>query len=83
MAYKYVLINLATTHARQIFESNVPIGATPEYLAGHYMIQSASSWTPVIALDPQPGERVLDMAAAPGGKTSHIGLFTTFSLLTV
>uniref|UniRef100_A0A6B2L1W4 SAM-dependent MTase RsmB/NOP-type domain-containing protein n=1 Tax=Arcella intermedia TaxID=1963864 RepID=A0A6B2L1W4_9EUKA len=56
----------------QVFESPIPIGATPEYLAGHYMIQSASSWTPVLSLDPQPGERVLDMAAAPGGKTTHI-----------
>jgi len=57
----------------QIFDATVPIGATPEYLAGHYMIQTASSWTPVIALDPQPHERILDMAAAPGGKTTHIG----------
>ncbi len=36
------------------------------------MIQSASSFLPVMALAPQPGERVLDMASAPGGKTSHI-----------
>jgi len=36
------------------------------------MIQSASSWTAVMALDPQPNERILDMAAAPGGKTTHI-----------
>jgi len=56
----------------QVFDSNVPIGATPEYLAGHYMIQSASSWLPVMALDPQPYELVLDMSAAPGGKTTHI-----------
>ncbi|TFK42680.1 NOL1/NOP2/sun family-domain-containing protein [Crucibulum laeve] len=56
----------------QVFESNVPIGATPEYLAGHYMLQAASSFLPVIALSPQPGERVLDMASAPGGKTTHI-----------
>jgi len=55
-----------------VFESPIPLGATPEYLAGHYMIQSASSWTPVLALDPQPNERILDMAAAPGGKTTHI-----------
>ncbi|KAF9069909.1 NOL1/NOP2/sun family-domain-containing protein [Rhodocollybia butyracea] len=56
----------------QVFESNVPIGATPEYLAGHYMLQAASSFLPVIALSPQPNERVLDMASAPGGKTTHI-----------
>ncbi|KAJ6455678.1 NOL1/NOP2/sun family RNA met [Mycena sanguinolenta] len=56
----------------QVFESSVPIGATPEYLAGHYMLQAASSFLPVIALAPQPNERVLDMASAPGGKSTHI-----------
>ena len=56
----------------QISESPVPIGATPEYLAGHYIIQSASSLIPVLALCPQPEERILDMAAAPGGKATHI-----------
>ncbi|PVG02788.1 NOL1/NOP2/sun family putative RNA met [Serendipita vermifera] len=56
----------------QVFESPVPIGATPEYLAGHYMLQSASSFLPVLALDPKPDERVLDMASAPGGKTTYI-----------
>ena len=56
----------------KIYNSKVPIGATPEYLAGHYMLQSASSFCPVIALSPQPKERVMDMCAAPGGKTTHI-----------
>lgn len=56
----------------QIFDSQVPIGATPEYLAGHYILQAASSFLPVMALDPQENERVLDMAAAPGGKTTYI-----------
>ncbi|KAJ1679867.1 rRNA (cytosine-C5-)-methyltransferase nop2 [Spiromyces aspiralis] len=54
-----------------VYDSSVPVGATPEYMAGHYMIQAASSFLPVIALDPQPYERVLDMSAAPGGKTTH------------
>ncbi|KAF8503508.1 NOL1/NOP2/sun family RNA met [Russula emetica] len=56
----------------QVFESSIPIGATPEYLSGHYMLQAASSFLPVIALSPQPHERVLDMASAPGGKTTHM-----------
>lgn len=56
-----------------VYDSQVPVGATPEYLAGHYMIQSASSFLPVVALAPQQDERVLDMAAAPGGKTTYIG----------
>jgi ribosomal RNA methyltransferase Nop2 len=37
------------------------------------MIQSASSFIPVMALAPQENEIVLDMAAAPGGKTTYIG----------
>jgi len=56
----------------KIYESQVPIGATPEYLAGHYILQSPSSFLPVMTLAPQPNERVLDMSAAPGGKTSYI-----------
>lgn len=56
----------------QIFDSPVPVGATPEYLAGHYMLQSASSFLPVIALGAAEGERILDMAAAPGGKSTYI-----------
>lgn len=39
---------------------------------GKVYIQNPSSWLPVVALDPQPGERVLDVCAAPGGKSSHI-----------
>jgi len=56
-----------------VYSSSVPLGATPEYLGGHYILQGASSLIPVMALAPQEGERILDMAAAPGGKTSHIG----------
>ncbi|KAM4580406.1 28S rRNA (cytosine(4447)-C(5))-methyltransferase [Odontesthes bonariensis] len=55
-----------------IFDSSVPVGATPEYLAGHYMLQGASSFLPVMALSPQEGELVLDMSSAPGGKTTYL-----------
>ncbi|MFH1404230.1 MAG: RsmB/NOP family class I SAM-dependent RNA methyltransferase [Candidatus Altiarchaeota archaeon] len=43
-----------------------------EHQLGFFYIQSADSMIPVLALDPQPGERVLDMCAAPGGKSTHI-----------
>uniref|UniRef100_A0A9J8APJ2 NOP2 nucleolar protein homolog (yeast) n=2 Tax=Cyprinus carpio TaxID=7962 RepID=A0A9J8APJ2_CYPCA len=55
-----------------IYDSSVPIGATPEYLSGQYMLQGASSFLPVMALSPQEGESVLDMSAAPGGKTTYM-----------
>uniref|UniRef100_A0A915MSG9 SAM-dependent MTase RsmB/NOP-type domain-containing protein n=2 Tax=Meloidogyne TaxID=189290 RepID=A0A915MSG9_MELJA len=55
-----------------VYDSQVPVGATPEYLAGHYILQGLSSFLPVMALAPQPNERILDMCAAPGGKTTHI-----------
>ncbi|KAI4306240.1 hypothetical protein L6164_029532 [Bauhinia variegata] len=55
-----------------VYDSQVPIGATPEYMAGFYMLQSASSFLPVMALAPQEKERIVDMAAAPGGKTTYI-----------
>ena len=55
-----------------VYESSVPIGATPEYLAGHYILQGASSMLPVMSLAPQENERVLDVCAAPGGKSTYI-----------
>jgi NOL1/NOP2/sun family putative RNA methylase len=48
------------------------VGATSEYMLGHYYIQDLSSCMAVDALDVQEGQSVLDMAAAPGGKTTFI-----------
>ncbi len=50
----------------------LPTGATTEYLLGHYYIQDISSCMAVDALDITPGQIVLDVAAAPGGKTTYM-----------
>ncbi len=42
------------------------------YAAGQVYLQNLSSMVPPLALDPQPGERVLDLTAAPGSKTLQI-----------
>ena len=44
----------------------------PLYAAGAYTAQSRGSMLVARALDPQPGERVLELCAAPGGKTTHL-----------
>jgi 16S rRNA (cytosine967-C5)-methyltransferase len=43
------------------------------FRTGHFSVQDESAALPCILLAPQPGERVIDMCAAPGGKTAHIG----------
>ena len=48
------------------------LGSTHEYLMGHYYIQDLASMYPVFYLNPQESDFVLDMTAAPGGKTTHL-----------
>lgn len=42
------------------------------YLDGYYTVQDRAAMAAAIALDPKEGETVIDMCAAPGGKTTHI-----------
>jgi len=48
------------------------VSKTIEHWLGMFYIQEAVQTLPVCVLDPQPGETILDMAAAPGGKCTHI-----------
>ncbi|WP_041084884.1 16S rRNA (cytosine(967)-C(5))-methyltransferase RsmB [Bacillus safensis] len=48
------------------------IVSTPSFQEGYVTIQDESSMLVARALDPQPGETVLDACAAPGGKSTHI-----------
>ena len=59
-------------YAFHVLESPIPVGATTEYLLGYYMLQSPASMWATEGLNPQPGQRVIDMCAAPGGKTTLI-----------
>jgi NOL1/NOP2/sun family putative RNA methylase len=47
-------------------------GALLEHMLGYYYVQGVPSMTAVAVLNPQPGENVADLAAAPGGKTTHL-----------
>lgn len=48
------------------------IGNLVEHLLGYFYVQEAASMIPPLALNPEPGEVVLDMCAAPGSKTTQI-----------
>ncbi|KAI4838417.1 rRNA (cytosine-C(5))-methyltransferase [Plasmodium brasilianum] len=51
---------------------NSNVGSCNEYLYGYYMIQSSSSFIPVLELNAQENDIILDMCAAPGGKCTYL-----------
>ncbi len=48
------------------------VSALPGYAAGDWWVQDAAAALPARVLAPRPGERVLDLCAAPGGKTLQL-----------
>ncbi len=54
------------------YDADFSLASTPEYLQGYFYIQDAASQASTEALNPKPNETILDMAASPGGKCSHI-----------
>ncbi len=52
--------------------ASISPGLHPYHTAGFYYMQDPSAMSPAELLAPKPGERVLDLAAAPGGKTTHL-----------
>jgi NOL1/NOP2/sun family putative RNA methylase len=48
------------------------LGRSLEHLLGYYYVQEIASMLPILALKPKPGEKILDLAAAPGSKTTQI-----------
>lgn len=50
----------------------VPVTAIPEFMQGSASVQDISTQMAAVLLDPQPGDRILDACAAPGGKTAQL-----------
>ena len=62
--------HLLSDNKRELAESAL-------FTDGHVFIQNASSFIPPLAMRPRAGERILDVCAAPGGKTAHIQALAT------
>ena len=54
------------------YEADMRPGRHPFHEAGAYYIQEPSAMSTAEALSPKPGERILDLCAAPGGKSTHL-----------
>ncbi|MFA4640596.1 RsmB/NOP family class I SAM-dependent RNA methyltransferase [Pyrococcus kukulkanii] len=55
----------------KVLEYEVPVTRLEWYKKGYFVIQDLASAYVAHVLNPEPGERVLDLAAAPGSKTFH------------
>ncbi len=49
------------------------IGSSELFQQGYFAVQDESAGLPVLLLDPKPGDRIIDLCSAPGGKTTFIG----------
>ncbi len=77
LASSFVSKGLKVTHGRFIpnfyyVEGLSRIGELDSFREGQFTVQDESAGLVSKLLDPKPGERILDMCAAPGGKTTHI-----------
>ena len=55
-----------------VLEEPFDVHGSPLWKAGAFLAQSRAAMLVARALDPRPGERVLDLCAAPGGKSTHL-----------
>ena len=78
---KYLELLMATGQSAQqinvcpagiILDKPAPIEALPHFADGWISVQDGAAQLAAELLDSQPGQRVLDVCAAPGGKTAHI-----------
>lgn len=68
----FALSNVPWTSNGFYYSKKEQPGKHPYYFAGLYYIQEPSAMTPAALLPVEPGDRVLDMCAAPGGKSTEL-----------
>ena len=66
---KLVVVDWAQDALVFELKSFPPLATLPSFMNGQFYIQDPSTLLAVTELDPQPGETILDLCAAPGGKT--------------
>jgi 16S rRNA (cytosine967-C5)-methyltransferase len=59
-------------HSAVVLQEALPVERLPGFAEGLVSVQDAAAQLAAIRLDAQPGERILDVCAAPGGKAAHI-----------
>ncbi|MDO5056847.1 MAG: 16S rRNA (cytosine(967)-C(5))-methyltransferase RsmB [Lautropia sp.] len=55
-----------------VLDQPMPVEQIPGFAEGLLSVQDIGAQCAALLLDPQPGERILDACAAPGGKTAHL-----------
>jgi 16S rRNA (cytosine967-C5)-methyltransferase len=55
-----------------LIEPPTDLRALPGFQDGLVSVQDAAAQLAIVVLEPRPGERILDLCAAPGGKTCHV-----------
>ncbi|MBF4695962.1 RsmB/NOP family class I SAM-dependent RNA methyltransferase [Fusibacter sp. Q10-2] len=81
--FPYPLEPIEWTEDGFYYREEDPVTKHPLFYAGLYYIQEPSAMSPVTVLNPQSGDKILDLCAAPGGKSLQIASFTKDSGLLV
>jgi 16S rRNA (cytosine967-C5)-methyltransferase len=61
-----------TLDSALLLREPVPVADLPGFYSGTVSVQDAGAQIAAVLLDPNPGDRILDACAAPGGKTAHL-----------
>lgn len=72
VGYDFVRNNWLEENLSFELKEHPPLAKLPSFAQGLFYVQDPSTLLAVRHLDPQPGERILDMCSAPGGKLTHI-----------